>query len=101
MLDRQPASACLWHPDRHRTATVRDILMNAAPMQDITAPVREEALVPAPPKTSQPRKRRFGVTAFSGVAALGLGLAGGANLHRLMDLNQTGTWLNQTGTILQ
>ena len=55
-------------------------------MQDITAPAREEALVPAPPNTSQPRKQRIGAVAL-GVSALGLGLAGGMNVHRLMDLD--------------
>jgi len=33
--------------------------------------------------------------------ALGLGLAGGLNMHRLVDLNQTATWLQQTGSTLQ
>src|SRR3954471_10742310 len=69
-------------------------------MPDITAPTRDEALAPAPPKTRS-RKRHFGVVAFSVVVALGLGLAGGANLHRLPDLDQTATWLHQTGSILQ
>jgi len=33
--------------------------------------------------------------------ALGLGLAGGANMHRLVDLDQTATWLHHAGSILQ
>src|SRR3954452_8501418 len=79
-------------PDGPSKATLRDIHMEAAPMQDITAATRDEALVPAPPKTSQPRNRWFGVAAFV-VGALGMGLAGGANLHRLVDLNQIGSIL--------
>jgi hypothetical protein len=62
-------------------------------MQDITAATRDEALVPAPPKTSQPRNRWFGVVAFGVVGALGMGLAGGANLHRLVNLDQIGSIL--------
>ena len=72
-----------------------------APMQDITAPAREEALVLDPPKSSQPRKRRFGVMAFGLLTILGLGVAGGANLHRLVDLNQAAPWLEHTGSILR
>src|SRR5215203_3032028 len=71
------------------------------PMQDITAPTREEALVPAPPNTDRPRKRRFGVKAFGLLTILGLGVAGGANLHRLVDLDQAAPWLDQTGSILR
>src|SRR3954453_18502108 len=73
--------------------TLRGIHMEAAPMQDITAATRDEALVPAPPKTSQPRNRWFGVVAFGVVGALGMGLAGGANLHRLLNLDQIGSIL--------
>ena len=69
-------------------------------MEDITAPARDEGLVP-PPKTSQPRKRRFGAVAFSLVTALALGLAGGANMHRLVDLDQTATWFQQIESALQ
>src|SRR5215204_4009496 len=71
------------------------------PMPDLMAPAREEALVPAPPKTVQPRKRRFWVKAFGLLTILGLGVAGGANLHRLGDMDQTAPWLHHTGTILQ
>ena len=71
------------------------------PMPDLTAPAREEALVPTPPMTSPPRKRHFGVKAFGLLTILGLGVAGGANLHRLVDLTQTAPWLDQTGSILQ
>jgi len=69
-------------------------------MEDITAPARDEGLAP-PPKTSQPRKRRFGAVAFGLVTALALGLAGGANMHRLVDLDQTATWFQQIESALQ
>lgn len=75
--------------------------MEAAPMQDITAPAREEALVLDPPKSPRPRKRRFGVMAFGLLTILGLGVAGGANLHRLVDLDQAAPWLEHTGSILR
>src|SRR3954469_8848986 len=68
-------------------------------MPEITAVTREEGLV-APPRT-QPRKRRSGVVAFGVVSALGLGVAGGVNLHRLVDLDQTPTWLRQAESLLQ
>jgi hypothetical protein len=68
-------------------------------MPEITAVTREEGLV-APPKT-QPRKRRSGVIAFGVVSALGLGAAGGANLPRLVDLDQTARWVHQAGSLLQ
>ena len=70
-------------------------------MQDITAPAREEALVLDPPKSPRPRKRRFGVMAFGLLTILGLGVAGGANLHRLVDLDQAAPWLEHTGSILR
>jgi len=35
------------------------------------------------------------------VVTLGLGVAGGANLHRLVDMGQTTTWLQQMASILQ
>ena len=70
-------------------------------MPDITAPTREEALVPAPAKARSSNKRRFGVMTFGVIGALGSGLAGGANLHRIVDLDQTATWLQQTGSSLQ
>jgi hypothetical protein len=70
-------------------------------MQDITAPAREEALVPALHKAPQPRKRRFGTITFGLLMTLGLGVAGGMNMHRLVDLDQTATWLDRTGSILQ
>ena len=75
--------------------------MNAAPMQDITAPAREEALVPAPPRTGRSQPRRLAIITLGFSTALGLGLAGGLNMHRLVDLNQTATWLQQTGSTLQ
>src|SRR5215218_9280739 len=74
--------------------------MEAAAMQDITVPPRDEGLAPLR-KTPRLRKRRFGVVTFGVVVALGLGVAGGANLHRLVDLDQTATWLDRTGSILQ
>jgi hypothetical protein len=74
--------------------------MAATLTQDITAPSREERLLPSP-KTAQPRKRRFGAVTFGLLVTLGLGVAGGANLHRLVDLNESATWLPQTETILQ
>jgi hypothetical protein len=70
-------------------------------MQDITAPAREEALVLDPPKSPRPRKRRFGVMALGLLTILGLGVAGGANLHRLVDLDQAAPWLEHTGSILR
>ena len=69
-------------------------------MQHIPAITRAEGLAP-PPTTPPIRKRRFGIVAFGFVSALGLGLAGGLNLHRLMDLNQSATWLQQAGNALQ
>jgi len=51
--------------------------------------------------TSPPRKRHFGVKAFGLLTILGLGVAGGANLHRLVDLDQAAPWLDQTGSILR
>jgi hypothetical protein len=39
--------------------------------------------------------------AFGLLTILGLGVAGGANLHRLGDMDQTAPWLHHTGTILQ
>jgi hypothetical protein len=69
-------------------------------VQHIPAITRAEGLAP-PPTTPPIRKRRFGVVAFGFVSALGLGLAGGLNLHRLMDLNQSATWLQQAGNALQ
>src|SRR5829696_7789761 len=87
-------------PDGHHQANLRDTHMEAAPMQDSIAPAREEALTP-PPSTSQPRKRRSGAVALGLLITLGLGLAGGMNVHRLVDLDQTATWLHQTGNALQ
>src|SRR5215212_11153834 len=69
-------------------------------MPDISPPTREETLAP-PAQTSPPRKRRYGVVALGSLTALGLGLAGGLNMHRLVDLDQTATWLQQTGSALQ
>jgi hypothetical protein len=69
-------------------------------MPDITAGTREESLV-APPTAPRIRKQRFGAVAFGVVATLGLGLAGGANMHRLVDIDQTATWLGETASMLQ
>src|SRR4051812_26091123 len=69
-------------------------------MPDITAGTREESLV-APPTAPRIRKQRFGAVAFGVVATLGLGLAGGANMHRLVDIDQTATWLGETASTLQ
>src|SRR3712207_4100850 len=69
-------------------------------MQDISAPTRE-TLVPAPPNTAQHRKRGFAIMTLGFASALGLGLAAGMNVHRLVDLDRTATWLQQTGSILQ
>src|SRR5690349_2984019 len=44
--------------------------------------------------------RRLGIMALGFSTALGLGLAGGMNIHRLVDLEQTATWLQQTGSVL-
>src|SRR5215213_3142273 len=46
-------------------------------------------------------KRHVGAVALGLVLALGLGLAGGLNMHRLVDLDQTATWLQQARTALQ
>src|SRR5437868_15294333 len=74
--------------------------MDSVPSREITVPAREKALVP--PLTTAPiPKRRFGAVAFGLVSALGLGLAGGLNMHRLVDLDQTAIWLQQTGNALQ
>ena len=70
-------------------------------MQDIIAPTREAALMPAPPKIAQPSKHGYVIITLGFSTALGLGLAGGINIHRLVDLNQTATWLQQTGNALQ
>src|SRR5215212_3852532 len=69
-------------------------------MPDISPPTREETLAP-PAQPSPPRKRRYGVVALGSLTALGLGLAGGLNIHRLVDLDQIATWLQQTGSALQ
>ena len=44
---------------------------------------------------------RLGIVALGFSTALGLGLAGGMNLHRLVDSDQATTWLQQTGSTLQ
>lgn len=44
---------------------------------------------------------RLGIVALGFSTALGLGLAGGMNLHRLVDPDQATTWLQQTGSTLQ
>src|SRR3712207_4778991 len=87
-------------PDGNQNPTVRETLIKGAPMEDITAPARDEGWVP-PSKTPQPRRRRFGAVAFGLVTALALGLAGGANMHRLVDLDQTATWFQQIESALQ
>ena len=74
--------------------------MDSTPLREVTVSAREEALVP-PPTTAPIRKRRVGAVALGLVSALGLGLAGGLNLHRLVDLDQTATWLQQARTALQ
>jgi hypothetical protein len=74
--------------------------MEEAPTPNIPTPAQGEGLVP-PPKTSQPRKRRLGAVAFGLVTALGLGLAGGANLHRIVDLDQIATWFQPIESALQ
>src|SRR3954470_2092075 len=47
------------------------------------------------------RMWRLGIVALGFSTALGLGLAGGMNLHRLVDPDQAPTWLPQTGSTLQ
>jgi hypothetical protein len=44
--------------------------------------------------------RRLGIVAL-GFSSVLLGLAGGMNVHRLVDLDQTTTWLHRTGNTLQ
>lgn len=68
-------------------------------MSDITPVTRGEGLL-GPPPERRVRKRRFRVVALGAVAALGLGLAGGANLHRLVDLDTTSAWLAQAAGVL-
>src|SRR3954470_8923725 len=70
-------------------------------MQDIIAPARDAALMPAPPKTAQPSKHGYVIITLGFSTALGLGLAGGANLHRIVDLDKTATWVWKSGSILQ
>ena len=74
--------------------------MQAILTPEITAPSREERLAPSA-ETSQPRKRRFRAITFGLAVTLGLGVAGGANLHRLVDMGQTTTWLQQAASSLQ
>jgi cell division septation protein DedD len=45
--------------------------------------------------------RRIGIVALGFATALGVGLAGGMNIHRLVDLDQTAIWFQQTGSTLQ
>jgi hypothetical protein len=75
--------------------------MRDAPVPDITPPTRGEALAPAFPKRPQPQKGRFGTMMLGLSTGLGLGLAGGLNLHRLVDLDHTAAWAQQTQTFLQ
>src|SRR3954471_11753538 len=75
--------------------------MRDAPVPDITPPTRGEALVPALPKHPQPRKGRFGTMMLGLSTGLGLGLVGGLNLHRLVELDHTAEWVQQTQTFLQ
>jgi hypothetical protein len=70
-------------------------------MQDIIAPARDAALMPAPPKTAQPSKQGYVIITLGFSTALGLGLAGGANLHRIVDLDQTATWFQPIESALQ
>src|SRR3954453_20820081 len=70
-------------------------------MQNIIAPAREAALMPAPPKIAQPSKHGYVIITLGFSTALGLGLAGGIIVNRLVDLNQTAKWLQQTGNALQ
>jgi hypothetical protein len=69
-------------------------------MPDITAATREKAL-PPPPTAPRSRTRRFGAVAFGLLAAVGLGLAGGLSMHRLVDLEQTSRWLQHSQNALQ
>jgi len=45
--------------------------------------------------------RRVGIVALGFSTALGLGLAGGLNIHRLVDLDQSATWFQQAASLLQ
>lgn len=69
-------------------------------MVDVAAVTQEESLA-ATPQPPRNRKRRFGFVALSVTAALGLGLAGGANMQRLMNFDQATTWVVQTASALQ
>ena len=45
--------------------------------------------------------RRLGIVALGCSTALALGLAGGMNVHRLVDVDEAKAWLQQTGSTLQ
>src|SRR5215208_2483267 len=74
--------------------------MEATLTPEITAPPRGEQLPPAP-ETSKPQKRRFGAVIFGLLSALGLGVAGGLNMHRLVDFDQNAAWLQQAASLVQ
>src|SRR4051812_45965440 len=74
--------------------------MRDAPVPDITPPTRGEALALALPKRLQPQKGRFGTMMLGLSAGLGLGLVGGLNLHRLVDLDHSAAWVQQAKTFL-
>src|SRR5687767_1804675 len=79
---------------------VRGVHMEKASTPEIKAPTRDIGLIP-PPNTSRPRKWRFGVVVVGIPITLGAGVAAGANVHRIVDLEQTATWLHeQTATWL-
>jgi hypothetical protein len=62
-------------------------------MQDIIPPTREEALAPVP--RAPARKRRSGRILLALACALGLGLTGGLQAHRFVNLDEAAAWASQ------